>query len=258
MKIKLFNLIIIIIFILFLSCFEFLYAQNSPQNRAFGDTWVATDALGRKLPTYKEVGPPRTDTYVGIFYFLWQGTPGGGGGTAIYDNSKLIQENPEHPAYGPHYAFHWWGEPEAGYYRAEDPWVIRRNLQTLSDAGVDFLYFDVTNGFAYLNVVNSLCIISEQMRQERILTPYIIFITHTNSGLMINKLYNDIYSKGKYKDLWFYWQVKPLIFGKKGIALYQLKQKHFLHSVPVGLGHLKLHQTNGNGLINIHKDMVGI
>ena len=61
-------------------------------------------------------------------------------GAAIYDNSKLLQKNPNNPAYGPHNAFHWWGVPKAGYYHAKDPWVIRRNLQMLSDADVDFLY----------------------------------------------------------------------------------------------------------------------
>ena len=213
MRNKLFNFVLIIFVLLILFNTKILYAQNSQQIRGFGETWVATDALGRSLPTYKKVGPTRTNKYVGVFYFLWTGTPGGGGDTAIYDNSKLIQKNPDHPAYGPRWAFHWWGEPEAGYYRAEDPWVIRRNLQMLSDVGVDFLYFDVTNGFTYLNVVNTLCSISMQMRQEGIPTPHICFLTHTNSGQVINQLYSQFYRQTKYSDLWFTWNGKPLILG---------------------------------------------
>ena len=36
-----------------------------------GTPWPATDALGRKLPTPAEVGPPQPDRFVGIFYFQW-------------------------------------------------------------------------------------------------------------------------------------------------------------------------------------------
>ena len=57
---------------------------------------------------------------------------------------KLLKENPENPAYGPKGYFHYWGEPEAGYYRSDDPWVIRRNIAMMVAAGVDFIYFDVT------------------------------------------------------------------------------------------------------------------
>ena len=93
-----------------------LFAQpNSPQIPISADTWVATDALGRVIPGYKEVGPPRVDKYIGVFYFLWHGTHSA---TDIYDITRLLQENPDDPAYGPRWMFHWWDEPEAGYYRA--------------------------------------------------------------------------------------------------------------------------------------------
>ena len=36
-----------------------------------GVPWPATDALGRRLPMAAEVGPPRPDRFVAIFYFLW-------------------------------------------------------------------------------------------------------------------------------------------------------------------------------------------
>ena len=191
-----------------------LFAQNSPQVRGFGETWVATDGLGRALPTYKEVGPQRENKYVGVFYFLWQGAPGAGGGSAIYDNTKLLYNNPNHPKYGPRLDYHWWGEPEAGYFRADDPWVIRRNLQMLADAGVDFIFLDATNTILYLDIVDKLCSISEKMRKDNIPTPYICFITHTNSAQVINQLYKQVYSKNKYANLWFRWNGKPLILGE--------------------------------------------
>ncbi len=195
----------------FLLISNFLFSQTvSKQIRAISETWVATDALGRSLPTQKTAGEPKEDKYVGVFYFLWQGSHG----NSLYDNSKIIAENPADPQFGPRYTFHWWGEPEAGYYLANDPWVIRRNLQMLSNAGVDFLYFDVTNAYTYLDVVDILCQVSLQMRDDGIPTPYICFLTYSNSAAVINQLYNDFYSRDKYKDLWFYWDGKPLIFGQ--------------------------------------------
>ena len=76
--------------------------------------WSATDALGRSLPMYDKTGPFRQNRYVGIFYFLWQGAHSTDG---IYDITELIKLNPSKPAFGPSGAFHWWGKPEAGYYK---------------------------------------------------------------------------------------------------------------------------------------------
>ncbi len=35
----------------------------------YSDTWVGSDALGRKLPTYEGAGPPRPNKTLGMFYF---------------------------------------------------------------------------------------------------------------------------------------------------------------------------------------------
>ena len=32
--------------------------------------------------------------------------------------------------------YHYWGEPQYGYYLSADPWVLRRHAQLLADAGV--------------------------------------------------------------------------------------------------------------------------
>jgi len=60
-----------LIFVLLLLADASLPATNTWDNLA--DTWVATDALGRRVPTFPEVPAPRTDRTVGIFYFLWHG-----------------------------------------------------------------------------------------------------------------------------------------------------------------------------------------
>ena len=36
-----------------------------------GVPWPAVDDLNRVLPEPDEVGPPKADRFVGIFYFLW-------------------------------------------------------------------------------------------------------------------------------------------------------------------------------------------
>ena len=173
--------------------------------------WTATDALGRHLPTAAETGPFRHNKYVGIMYYLWHGAYDP---KAVYDITKLTRANPTKPAFGPAGAFHWWGEPEAGYFKADDPWVIRRNLQLLTLAGVDVLFFDVTNGSTYLPTVTKLCEISMAMRNDGIPTPYICFLTYSKGPEVVTQLYQQFYAPGRFRDLWFHWQGKPLILGK--------------------------------------------
>ncbi len=185
-------------------------AQKSPQIPLPFSDWVATDALGRALPLPEAVGGPRAGKYVGLFFYIWHGHHKA---NAIRDLTKMIQANPSKPAYGIQGEFHFWGEPEEGYFRSEDPWMIRRHLAMISAAGVDFIFFDVTNRSTYLDVVDVLCKVSMEMRALGIKTPYISFVSNSKSGVTLNELYDQVYSKNKYKELWFIWDGKPLIFG---------------------------------------------
>ena len=97
----------------------------------FSDTWVATDALGRRLPGWKECGSPKGNRFVGIFYFICNNDPRAEG---PYDVSKILAANPQAPAFRPGKA-HYWGEPELGYYLATDRYAIRRHAYLLADAG---------------------------------------------------------------------------------------------------------------------------
>ena len=56
------------------------------------DTWVATDALGRNLPTYEDVGPKKNNRYVGIFYFV---THNDSEALVPFNVTEIIQKNPE-------------------------------------------------------------------------------------------------------------------------------------------------------------------
>lgn len=170
------------------------------------DSWGATDALGRKLPGYRECGPTRRDRYVGIFYFLWH-QPGPG----PYDITKILAEDPVNTKWGPVNAFHHWGEPEMGYYLSEDPYVIRKHLMMLSMAGVDTLILDVSNAFTYTSTYMKLCEVMSDVRKQGMSTPQICFITHSYEKQTVQKLYDEFYAKNLYPELWFRWQGKPLI-----------------------------------------------
>lgn len=179
------------------------------------DTWVATDALGRSLPAHADVGPPRPNKFVGIFYFLWLGEHGQEG---PFDITKILQRDPDainqpqNPLWGPVYAPHHWGEPAFGYYLSNDEWVLRRHAQMLSDAGVDVVIFDVTNQFTYPRSYGALCRVWSQIRREGGRTPQIAFLTpFWEPARVVRTLYDDFYKPGLYADLWFRWRGKPLI-----------------------------------------------
>ncbi len=173
----------------------------------YPDTWVATDALGRALPGYAECGPPKADRTVGIFYFINHGTHQESG---PFDVTKILAANPENPQWGK--GSHHWGEPELGYYLADDDYVTRRHARQLADAGVDVIIFDVTNGRTFFEIYTNICRVYTEMRAQGEGTPQIAFLAHEQC---VHQLYKEFYSKGLYRDLWFLWKGKPLLmFGQ--------------------------------------------
>ncbi|WP_200979909.1 hypothetical protein [Echinicola sp. 20G] len=215
------NLKQIAAFLFFTTFFQSLVSRG--QDRFISDDWVATDALGRKLPTYKEVGGLRKDKFIGVFYYIWHGAHN----DKVFDITKILADKSDDYAWGPEGAFHFWSEPEYGYYRSEDPWVIRQDLQMLSNAKVDFIFFDVTNGFTYLNTVKKLCEVSLEMRRQGIPTPEICFLSNSKSGRVMNELYDELYGKNEFQELWFYWDGKPLIMGKQDDPVLRPEVKNF-------------------------------
>ena len=189
------------------------------------DTWVATDGQGRELPGYEECGGPREGKTVGIFYFIWLGVPEHEADQkAVYDNTKLLAEGGvEATAVGPLQHFHWWGEPELGYYKSDDEYVIRRHMAMLSAAGVDVLVMDQTNYWNYERSRGAVFETCEKMRAEGLETPQISLFTHSDPNVL-REAYETIYSKGKYKDLWFEWKGKPLHVGTMGEADGEIKE----------------------------------
>jgi len=177
--------------------------------RGSSDHWVATDALGRTLPSHSETGARRPGKYVGVFYFVWVGNHT----QKVYDISKILKEEESERTWGPIGATHFWGEPEQGYFHASDPWVIRRDMQMLVNADVDFIFLDVTNTLIYPNTVDQLLKVIKQMRAEGIPAPEVVFMTNSASGRTMNRIYDRFCKDPAFKGLWFEWEDRPLIFG---------------------------------------------
>lgn len=195
---------------LFLSVVLAGHAQDAGGWDTYSDTWAATDGLGRVVVEHDVTGGLRPEKTVGVFYYIWHGQHG----TALHDITKIREANPENPAWGPVGIFHHWGEPLYGYYIADDAYVIRKNAQMLADAGVDVIFFDVTNAFPYTSVYLKLCQIYTEIRAQGGRTPQIAFLTNSASGQTVQSVYDNLYAKGLYKDLWFHWDGKPLILAK--------------------------------------------
>lgn len=169
-------------------------------------------ALASPAPAPDGDGP-----LVGMFYFLWLGEHGRRG---PYDISKILAADPgaphkpESPAWGPWGAFHHWGEPLFGYYFSDDEWVMRRHLKLLMQAGVDFIFFDVTNSFIYEKNAKLAMRILKEYRDAGRKIPKAMFYTNSASGKTARRIYDAIYAKGYAKETWFMLNGKPAIVAK--------------------------------------------
>ena len=184
-----------------------LHAEEAAHH---ADSWVATDALGRSVPDHGQAGPRRDGKYVGVFYFVWVGNHT----QAVYDITKILEERDESKRrWGPEKATHFGFEPEYGYFHAADPWVIRRDMQMLANADVDFIFIDVTNNLLYEDTVEALLNVIREMRGQGIAAPQVTFVTNAGSGRCLNVLHDRFYVDPRFAGLWFEWDGRPLIFG---------------------------------------------
>ena len=180
-----------------------------------------TDALTRNAPMPGEVRDFQSQKQVGIFYFLWLDM------SEFGDNSKILAEHPDamknasSPPWGK--GWHFWGESLFGYYRSDDPWVLRRHACLLADAGVDFLIFDATNAVTYDKAYLSLCKVFDELRKEGTKVPKIAFMVNTRAGETAHKIYEKLYKPGLYPELWFHWKGKPLMICDPAEADEELK-----------------------------------
>jgi hypothetical protein len=197
--------------VLFAICGFDAVCQTPTDN--YADTWVAVDALGRKVGYQTD---PRPDRKIAMFYFLWLGPEAHGGGP--WDISRILAMDPnaindrDSPLWGPVGRAHHWGEPLFGFYNSSDPWVLRKHAEMLADAGVDVVIFDTSNKATYPGSYLALMEAYAAERADGNRTPDIAFLTpFGNPASTVTQLWKDIYSKGLHKDLWFMLDGKPLI-----------------------------------------------
>ena len=172
-----------------------------------------TDVLGR---TFKPVDAENEELYVGMFYFLWLAQSNGM--TGIYDVNKITEGGKNMDAFYYHNTpespvdkYHFWGEPMWGYYQSDDEWVIRKQVEMLTMAGIDYLYFDTTNGELYDRVTDKLFAVLQEYYDQGWDVPKVMYYIAVNDKGCIKSVYDRIYSKGLYRDLWFAPDGKPMI-----------------------------------------------
>ncbi len=210
---------IVVLFVL-LGYTNVLLAQLSSVN--YGNGLPATDALGRKLPLAGEVGGPKKDKYIAMFYWTWH--QGIDDTTYQVKNiTEIVRKYPEamknynHPAWGakkPGYFY--WEEPLLGYYQTTDPWVLRKHAEMLADAGVDVVFFDCTNGdLTWENSYEALMETWLQAQKDGVNVPKVAFMLPFGpidySLMSIRQLFRDVYQPRRYESLWFQWKGKPCI-----------------------------------------------
>ncbi len=200
------------------------YVPAREVRETYSDTWEATDMLGRKIPSVEDVGA-KNGKKVGIFYWTWRESFAGRKPANV---EKILSEYPDaeynraHPAWGGNDSeiqCHW-SEPLYGYYRNSDPYVIRRHASMLSAAGVDFLVFDCTNGsFLWSDAYEPLLGGLKKAKADGINVPKVAFMLNfaplPESERMLRALYQNLYGIGKYRDLWFMLDGKPLVLAYK-------------------------------------------
>lgn len=198
-----------------------LFSWEDATDQSLGVNHPATDALGRSLPTYEEVGDIRPGKKVAMFYWTWHS--GHSRNSKAYDLSKIITDPAMindyfHPNWDPYKdggAFHF-SEPLFDYYDGKDKWVIRKQLEMLGEAGVDVLFYDATNGSeTWKDGYEAVGQVMEEIRTDGVAVPQFAFMLNfwpqRSTAAALVQLYDDLYSIDKYRDSWFMWNEKPVV-----------------------------------------------
>ena len=171
---------------------------------------TGTDDFGRVI--HPVDGKVNTDRYVGMFYFLTLGQHANH--TGIYDINKITFDSTYHKAFTAFDTFitpvgsaHFWGEPVWGYYNSLDTWVMRKQIEMLTMAGVDFLVLDTSNNVLYESVTKNLFDLLLEYQNQGWDVPKVVYYLgkhELNADVSVIKRVHEIfYSREAYKSLWF-------------------------------------------------------
>ena len=175
---------------------------------------TGVDALGRVI---KAAGAKNGRCSVGIFYNAALGFHDKSG---IYDISKILEQygrdaqeilffsdNKLSPAGKYHYAT----EPLLGYYQSSDSYTVKKHVDMLTAAGIDYIVLDATNGWTYPTAVSSMLKYIIELRGQGWNAPQVIYYMHSLNNKTVREVYDNMYSKPEYEEAWYKRDGKPVI-----------------------------------------------
>lgn len=195
------------------------------------DEYVAY--LNETYKDYKEV-PYGLDItkkvdLVGICYSTWFTAIREGG---IYHDETISDILDGKGEWGTASHFHYWAEPELGFYTSDDKAIIRTHMTQLSEMGVDYIIVDNTNvqmawkenkdwSRFVTRPGNALLDTIVEMRAEGKTTPYVVFWNKTSDGQnwdVVNAIYEEFHTVEKWKDCFVYWEGNPFMLITADVA----------------------------------------
>ncbi len=211
-----------LILALILVCTAVLPCTAAATGAVKPSTWAATDGLGRTLSQYDSVGGEKQDRFVGMFYWIWHYP-------WIKDwepltTGSVLDKYPEAVNDWDHFAWtndvdgrpYFWGEPLYGFYTNTDAYVLRKHAELLADADIDAVFFDATNATnVFPDGYEALLRVWSDAKKDNVDVPQIVFMLNFNNmedvHTQLTDLYDNLYSTGRYDDMFFKWDGKPLI-----------------------------------------------
>ncbi|MDP4133041.1 MAG: hypothetical protein Q8882_03415 [Bacillota bacterium] len=186
----------------------------------YSDTWAAVDDMGRSVADYEETGDVKGDRYVGMMYWNWHVNPAENARIpsqiiAAHPESKDDYYSPAWDVKGNYY----WSEPLFGYYTSYDYWVYRKQAEMFDASGIDALFFDWSNGDScFVKGLMVMCQAFTDAKKEGVKVPRLSCLSSWSSNFTdrircLETIYINFIKEGRYRDLWFDWNGKPLVFG---------------------------------------------
>ena len=184
------------------------------------DTWVFTDGLGRTSLTYEDVGAPRDNKTVAMFYWTWH-IEGGFTAQVPVNLQQVCEQYPEAIRDYNHEIWkgtntYWWNESIYGYYKTDDAWVLRKQAELLTNAGVDVIFTDNTNGdLTWSTSYNALLKEWDDAMTDGLKTPKLSFMLpfwdQDYTNIQLTAIYQDVFRSDRYPNLWYYRDGKPMV-----------------------------------------------
>ncbi|HOX49983.1 MAG TPA: hypothetical protein PKY05_00745, partial [Fibrobacteria bacterium] len=188
---------------------------------------AATDALKRTIASPEAVGQKRAGRAVGVFYFLASGF-WNDAVTGPFSLEEILNKGGIDARLNP-FNSEWNGsdghklyqhKPLLGYYRSNERWAVRRNMQMLTLAGIDFIALDFTNAeVTSPEVRGAAWVVMEEIESLRLQgwnPPRVVFYTNTNSGAYADSIYKFFYDPAlpnRLPNTWYQVNGKPLLIG---------------------------------------------